>query len=280
LAGVAVVLVLFVLYLFVGSSLLESRSQHLLADQLASSAGRTAFAGRLPADGQAVAVIAVPELGLHSIVVEGVSSGDLERGPGLLPGSAPPGTGGDTVIEGRRTAFGAPFADLPRLHEGETIQVVDALGEFSYDVTSVATLQAGSADPISTAPAGALTLVTSAPRLMPTQSLVVSAKLVGAPVAADPVAPPPDVTLGLGGDPGAGLGAYVSLQLLVAEVAGLWWWRRRRGQGRESNDAAVSPGDRPEARLPLAAWILAAPVTLALLLLLFGETARLLPSTL
>ena len=258
---VAVLIVLLAGYLFGLSRLLEQRSQRLLGESLAKEPGHAAFAGRLPAEGQPVAVLSIPAIGLHAFVVEGVTSGDLEKGPGLLPGSAPPGTGGDTVIEGRRAAFGAPFGSVPRVRVGDTIQVVGALGSFRYVVTGSGRLTTGATDPIGVAPGGAVTLVTSSPAYLPSRPLVVSARLVGSPVAADNVAPPPDATLGLSGDPAAGFGAFVSLQALI--IGAVWLWRRRR-----------------RGRLPLMAWVLAAPITLALLLILFSETAKLLPATL
>ncbi|MBV9293100.1 MAG: sortase, partial [Frankiales bacterium] len=255
LAGLALVVGLFAAYLVGVSGVIERRSQHQLAAQLAGRAGLDAFGGRLPAQGQPVAVVEAPSIGLHALVVEGTSSADLEKGPGLMVGSAPPGTGGDTVIMGRRATFGAPFARLSSLRAGDSIQLVAALGRFTYDVTSVSELSPGAPDPITSAPEGRLTLVTSAPSWFPTRSLVVQARLVGAPVAADPSVPPPNPSLGLAGDSGSAFGVLLSGELFLALVIGMFVWRRRR---------AAAGG------LTRMAWVLAFPLGLMLLLVLFS----------
>lgn len=264
LAAIFVLIALLAGYLFGASRLTEERAQQRLGAQLSHGAGLTAFAGKLPAEGQAVALLSIPSIGVKDFVVEGTSSADLQRGPGLLEGSAPPGTGGDTVIEGRRSTFGAPFARLPSLRAGDLVDVVGALGRFTYVVTGVMSLSSSSADPIEDAPDGELTMVTSGPSFLPTHPIVVQAKLQGAPVAADAAAPPPQATLGLAGDPAARFGVLLSAELLLALAVGVMVLRRGRFAG---------------GRLPGMAWILLTPIALALLFELFEQTARLLPAT-
>lgn len=58
-------------------------------------------------------------------VVEGVDVPDLRRGPGHYPDSPGPGADGNFAVSGHRTTYGAPFANLHLLEEGDVINVID-----------------------------------------------------------------------------------------------------------------------------------------------------------
>ena len=55
------------------------------------------------ASGVPVAIIDIPHIGVHEVVVEGARSGQLREGPGHLVGSSLPGQPGNAVIAGRHT---------------------------------------------------------------------------------------------------------------------------------------------------------------------------------
>jgi sortase A len=262
-AGVCMVIVAFGAYLYGFTGLVAYRSQRVLAQQLGGAAGLTALNGKTPAEGQPAAVIDIPALGVRQIVVEGTSSQDLESGPGLLVGSAPPGTAGNVVIAGRRSTFGSPFASLATLHPGAEVEVTAALGRFDYSVTGQRTVQAGQPLPASPTSQGRLTLVTSGGGVSPSALVVVTAKLVGKPVARVPLssAATPPTSFGLAGDssalaPSLGWGAGLLIVLAFA-----WFLVRRSGR----------------------TWLvygLATPLAVAVALLLFSNLAALLPATL
>jgi sortase A len=87
-----------------------------------------------PDDGDAVARIEIPAIGLDKIVVNGVQVVDLRKGPGQYPGTAPIGTEGNTAIAGHRTTYGAPFNRIDELQPGDEIRVTSVLGQFTYRV--------------------------------------------------------------------------------------------------------------------------------------------------
>ena len=69
----------------------------------------------IPPQGEPVALIDIPEIGVSQVVVEGVDVADLRKGPGHYPGTPLPGQEGNAAIAGHRTTYGAPFADLDQL---------------------------------------------------------------------------------------------------------------------------------------------------------------------
>lgn len=87
-----------------------------------------------PEDGDAVARIQIPRIGVDKIVVSGVQVTDLRKGPGQYPGTAAVGTEGNTAIAGHRTTYGAPFSRIDELRPGDEIHVTGLLGRFTYRV--------------------------------------------------------------------------------------------------------------------------------------------------
>jgi sortase A len=130
------------------SAVRAHRAQHRLAAQLRRlelAAPRPAAATvRLPAaaralarsrrDGQAVAELRIPRIGLRAVVVRGTTPADLRDGPGLLDGTPLPGEHGTTAIAGHRTTYGAPFRHLDALRRGDAITLRLPYGTFRYAV--------------------------------------------------------------------------------------------------------------------------------------------------
>lgn len=87
-----------------------------------------------PEDGDAVARIEIPSIGVDKIVVNGVQVADLRKGPGHYPDTAAVGTIGNTAIAGHRTTYGAPFNRIDELRPGDEIHVTGILGRFTYRV--------------------------------------------------------------------------------------------------------------------------------------------------
>jgi len=128
-----VVLVLFVVWALYGTSVFQRWSQHALRSQVRSSA--VAPGSAVPtAPGHALGVLDISRLGIHQVVIEGASRGDLERGPGRVTSSAPPGSG-LTVVVGHRTTFGAPFRALGGARVGDEITMTTSTASYRYRVT-------------------------------------------------------------------------------------------------------------------------------------------------
>lgn len=86
-------------------------------------------------EGDPIARIEMPTIGVDSIVVAGVQTSDLKKGPGHYPGTPLPGQLGNTAIAGHRTTYGQPFFDVDKLHVGDQIVVTTLTGRFVYSVT-------------------------------------------------------------------------------------------------------------------------------------------------
>lgn len=151
------------LYTFALSSVQEHRNQRvLLAAFSGEAASGTAPTGGKIAQGLPVAVMDVPPIGLHHVmIVEGTSAADLEAGPGHRRDTPLPGEVGTSYILGRSRTFGAPFARIARLKKGDGITVNTGQGKFSFTVDAVRR----PGDSLTPFDAGAarLTLVTSEP---------------------------------------------------------------------------------------------------------------------
>jgi sortase A len=256
-----VLLALFLLYLYVFSSLTAARDQNRLLHKLTGDpkAVFSLASGVRPKDGQPVAILTIPAIGLHQGVIEGTSAADLQQGPGLSNAAGIPGDVGNAIIAGRRVSFGAPFGRLSSLQPRDDIDVVDGAGKFTFSVYSVQTVSNGSISVPESGPSW-LTLVTSNSSWLPTGKLVVVAQLVGQPNTAGreltSYAMP-----NLAGDPSAGFLAAVWALLFVASLVFMVFAIRRWRQ-------------------TWITWLLAAPILVACGLFACESLARCLPSTL
>ena len=118
----------FVAYQLWGTGIVEGRSQTAIAKQFAKPQPIQPQLGGL------VGRITIPSIGVSKYVVAGVRLKDLERGPGLFPGSPLPGQKGNVAIAGHRTTFGAPFSRIDELRGNERIILESKDGTFTYIV--------------------------------------------------------------------------------------------------------------------------------------------------
>lgn len=153
-----------------------------------------------------MARVRIPRIGVDKIVVEGVGTEDLKRGPGHYPGTPLPGQLGNAAIAGHRTTYGAPFGDLDELVEGDAIIVETLAGSFRYLVETSIVVSPDQTEVLDPTPTAHLTLTTCHPRFSARQRLVVRAALdttpsTGATIVASPaaVAATPAVDLSLSG---------------------------------------------------------------------------------
>ena len=118
----------FVAYQLWGTGIVEGRSQTAIAKQFVKPQPIQPHLGGL------VGRITIPSIGVSKYVVAGVRLKDLERGPGLFPGSPMPGQKGNVAIAGHRTTFGAPFSRIDELRGNERIVLESKDGTFTYIV--------------------------------------------------------------------------------------------------------------------------------------------------
>jgi sortase A len=204
-----VVLLLFCVYELKVTNLVTARAQEQLADDLEAQwavpgpspptptpSGGGAVAVPPPAAapasvelGSGLAVLRIPRLGDWNerppVVVEGVSTADLKKGPGHIPGTALPGEVGNVVLSGHRTTYGAPFERFDELQPGDAVVVETRDTWFTYTVTGTRIVRPSAVevtypvpgDRSATPTRRLLTMTTCHPRFSARQRMVVSAEL-------------------------------------------------------------------------------------------------------
>jgi sortase A len=117
------------------SAFVAEREQAALEDALFDPPERVLR--RRPLEGDAIARIEIPAIGVSEYVVEGTDTTDLRKGPGHYPDTPLPGAPGTSAIAGHRTTYGAPFRDVDDLERGQVIRVDMPDGRFVYRVEGV-----------------------------------------------------------------------------------------------------------------------------------------------
>ncbi|WP_031074802.1 class E sortase [Streptomyces sp. NRRL WC-3742] len=246
----------FVGFLFTLSHVQERHYQSTAYKTFRDQLGRAVAPTGSAPDGDPVALIDIPAIGLHqTVVVEGTTGRDLMRGPGHRRDTALPGQAGVAVVFGRGATFGAPFAQLSKLRVGDRIEAVTAQGRYTYTVNVY-----GDGDhPIVDPARNRLVLVTGDSDWIPGSTVLIGARLDGA-AEQNPGGRPATVPYdkALAADKGALATLQLwSLALLGAVVGGLLlarYWRRS------------------------AVYLTAAPVVGALLWAVYENAAALLPN--
>ena len=282
-----VLILLFVAYQLWGTGIREAQAQHRLNDQFEQQLGHPIDSGSTPTtapgattttsepvpppppagDGDAVAHIRIPKIGVDKIVVEGVGVPDLKKGPGHYPTSPLPGQRGNAAIAGHRTTYGAPFNRLDELKQGDEILVTTVQGSFRYQVREQLVVKPDQVEILKDFGDDRLTLTSCNPKYSARQRIVVVSALQGpaAPAATTPpragdgeVAAAPTLDAGLGGErasawPAIFLGLACALIWLAAWLLGRLW-------------------------RPWPAYAIGLPIFLVVLFFFFENFSRLLPA--
>ncbi len=179
----------------------------------------------LLAPGSAVAVLAIPAIGLNAVVFQGTS-------PQVTEAVTPmPGQPGISVIMGRSTAFGGPFSRLATLAPGDAITTTTGQGVATYTVLDLR--RAGDpAPPPPDAGAGRLILATADGQpFAPAGVLWVDANLTSKPfqepamILTQANLSPGENVLGTDSLAWVPIVLWGQILLAAATVAG-WLWRR------------------------------------------------------
>lgn len=145
-----------------------------------------------PGPGDPVFVMKIPAIDLNQVVVEGVGTEDLKKGPGHYPSCRAgferplctefeevwPGEEGRVILSGHRTTYGAPFFDLDKLKPGDEIITQTKWGEFTYEVTETRIVQPDSLAIAIQSDAAEIVLTTCNPKYSAAQRLIVFGRLV------------------------------------------------------------------------------------------------------
>ena len=145
-----------------------------------------------PGPSDPVFLLKIPTIDFDQVVVEGVGTEELEKGPGHYPTCRPgfgrplctefeevwPGEKGRVIVSGHRTTFGAPFFDLDKLKPGDEIITQTKWGEFTYEVTETRVVQPDSLAIAIQSDAAEIVLTTCNPKYSAAQRLIVFGRLV------------------------------------------------------------------------------------------------------
>ena len=134
-----------------------------------------------PGPAEALGRILIPAAGVDWIMVEGVTTEALYKGPGHMPGTALPGQPGNAVVSGHRTTHGAPFFNIDVLQPGDTIQIETLIGVHVYEVVEVRIVAPTDVWVTNQVDGAWLTLTTCNPRYSARERLIVFARLVAGP---------------------------------------------------------------------------------------------------
>lgn len=130
---------------------------------------------------KAYAKLLIPKINLDVIVVEGIGTEDLKKGPGHIPASAKPGHIGNMVISGHRVTFGAPFRNIDQLEPGDAITIYTPYNRYVYEVYGKKVVVPKDVSVIQPTRDAQLTLTACHPPHSAKYRLIIQARLVGDP---------------------------------------------------------------------------------------------------
>lgn len=122
--------------------------------------------------------LTIPAIGVDVIMVQGADGKDLREGPGHWPETPLPGGGGNFVVSGHRTTYGAPFFSLDKLVEGDVIELALPYAAARYEVTRTIIVLPTEVEVVAQRGVEELSLTTCNPIYSARQRLVVQARLV------------------------------------------------------------------------------------------------------
>ena len=263
----AAVCVWLVMQLFVLGGLEQHRAQDRLYGEFREQlAAATAPVGGIIEPGAPVALLSAPGLGWSQVVTEGTSSGLLLDGPGHRRDTVLPGQAGVSIVYGKSGTFGRPLQAMLNGAAGQKLTVTTGQGELSYTIGAVR--RAGDALPAAPPSGGSrITMVTAEGegrlgRLAPDEVVYVDATLDAGAFVAPPgrlnaIGP---AETAMASDTSVMPALALSLGVLAAATVGVIVARRRFGA--------------------IRAWLVGAPVIVALAWLSVDLTTYLLPNLL
>ncbi|MGH9185548.1 MAG: class E sortase [Acidimicrobiales bacterium] len=220
-----------------------------------------------PPEGEVVGRIEMPTVGADWVIVQGVSVGDLKKGPGHYPDTPFPGEKGNAAIAGHRTTYGAPFHRVDELAVGDEIIVTTVQGRFVYGVIDTegdgdghSLVHPRQVEVLDDVGDNRLTLTSCHPKYTARQRIIVVGELKGTPVPTPPRRPPPRRSLDVGI---SGEGVPIWPAILWGFICALIWL------------AAWLIG-RKWRRWP--AYLIGLPIFVVALFIFFENFSRLLPA--
>ncbi len=134
-----------------------------------------------PGQGEELAFLRIPKIGVEEVLFEGVDRETLKNGPGHMERTPIPGQPGNSVLSGHRTTYGSPFFDFDLLENGDRIEVETSIGTHFYEIREIIIVEPTDVWVTDSRPGAWLTLTTCNPKFSARQRLVVFAEMVSGP---------------------------------------------------------------------------------------------------
>ena len=125
-----------------------------------SERAKAAYVEALAHDLEPVGVLRVPRLAIEVPVFMGTAPLTLNRGVGVIQGTASPGTIGNIGISGHRDSYLRALKDI---EVGDLIELASKDGAHAYRVTNLSIVDPLDVSPIEPSPTAMLTIVTCHP---------------------------------------------------------------------------------------------------------------------
>jgi sortase A len=126
--------------------------------------------------GAPIGEIVVTRLHLHMLMVNGVDSDTLKKGPGRDQRTFMPGQGQLVYIAGHRTTYLAPFSDIDKMRRGDSVTLKMPYATFTYAVTGHSIVNADDLSVLKSHGREVVALQACHPRFFATQRYIVWAK--------------------------------------------------------------------------------------------------------
>lgn len=127
--------------------------------------------------GEPLGRLVIPRIGLDVVMIEGTGTADLRKGPGHWPETPVPGAGGNFVVSGHRTTYGAPFLKLNELEPGDEIRVMLPFAVFSYKVSRTIVVLPTETEVVAQRGVEEISLTTCEPIYSASRRLIIQAEL-------------------------------------------------------------------------------------------------------
>jgi LPXTG-site transpeptidase (sortase) family protein len=145
----------------------------------AFKAAADAFDATVVKAGQPLGRVVIPSIGVNVVMVEGTGKGDLRKGPGHWLDTPFPGQGGNFVVSGHRTTYGAPFFKINKVKVGDEIDLLLPYGVARYIVTRTMIVDPKDVESVAQAGKEQISLAACHPIYSARQRIVVQGDLVG-----------------------------------------------------------------------------------------------------
>jgi sortase A len=119
----------------------------------------------------------MPTLDRSFVVVQGVGTSALRKGPGHYSETALPGQRGTVAVAGHRTTYLAPFRTIDRLRRGQPVVIEMPYGRFTYRVERQRIVAPSATEVLRPAGHDRLVLTACHPLYSAAQRIVVFARL-------------------------------------------------------------------------------------------------------